>query len=127
VDAFERNDDFPDAKPITAGTPFNLVLFAGVDTNDGTDNDFFTFDIAGDKTKLHLEITNDSPADEAQTHFVTVYDANKSQLGATSEPNARANLSEEFNVTSGEKVFLKFYDGASTNSATPSKVTVSFL
>jgi hypothetical protein len=127
ADLFERNDDFDVAKSITPGTPFDLVLFAGIDTNDADDADFFSLTVPPDKTKLHVEITNKSTSNEPQAHFVTLFSASKSRTGSASEPNSRADLSADFNIKSGEKAYLKFYDGGRQGSATASRVTVTLL
>lgn len=126
VDAFERNDSKDDAKDAPIGTPFDLVIFAGTDTNGGADVDFFKFDAPADKTKLRVKIENKTTGDEAMGYKFSLFDKDNNE-GNYDYVSSGASYDDTVDLPAGgglTYVSFERSDGAE-RSATASKVTLS--
>jgi hypothetical protein len=124
VDMNERNDTFETAKALTSGTPISLISFAGVETLEGDDEDFFKIEVPAGKTTIALKIDNKSTGDEAQSHEVRLYKANKEELDAAYSANAQADLEESFTVEAAGTYYLKVKANAASAVASQLTVTV---
>jgi hypothetical protein len=127
-DAFERNDDFPSAKPLAPNAPVDLVLFAGIDTLDGADVDVFAIHPTANAGKIHVTIANESTMAEPQRHWVQLYDSTKAYFNDAADPNDQADLdfTTDLPTKNADTIYVKasLWDGH--QSATPSKLTVTF-
>lgn len=123
VDMNERNDTFDTAKALISGTPINVISFAGVETLEGDDEDFFKIEVPAGKTTIAVKLDNKSTAAEAQSHEVRLYKADKEELDAAFSANNQADLEESFTVEAPGTYYLKVK--ANTPSAVASQLTVT--
>jgi hypothetical protein len=122
ADPFERNDSFDTAKAAPIGEAFDLVLFAGADTNEAQDVDYFTIEAPSGKSKVRVKITNTAE----QYHGVKLFGSNKADLGTIYAAGEQADVDDVLDLadSNGGTYYLQFFNGHS--KATASKVTVSF-
>lgn len=123
VDMYERNDTFETAKALTSGATVNVVNFAGHDTMDGDDVDFFRIDVPAGKTQIMVKIANKSTAAEGQLWNVRLLNAAKEDLDGGGSANSQADVNETFTVESAGAYYLRLTGG--TNSAVASQLTVT--
>lgn len=121
-DAFERNDTFETAKALTSGEQVDLYLFAGKDTLEGTDTDYFKIDVPAGQTQIKVMIDNNSTAAEGQTPYVELYNASKEYVAGEGASNAQADLDATFTVEAAGTYYLKV---DADNSPMASKLTVT--
>jgi hypothetical protein len=122
-DTTERNDDFATAAMLTSGTAQDLIMFAGDQTNEGRDMDYFKVDVPAGKTKVTVKIENKSTAALPQGFTVTLFAPDKSEIDRASTDNDQADLTHSFDVTASGTHYLKV-DGAA-NSDIASRLTVT--
>jgi hypothetical protein len=123
-DAYERNDDFPQAKAAPVGSAFNVYIFAGHDTNAGTDLDYFTLAVPANATKVGVSFTNNSTSQDPQAYVLDLYDPSKTRVVGSSG-TAQANITDSWALpnTTGGTYFVKFT--ANANSTVASSVTLT--
>jgi hypothetical protein len=124
VDAFEPNNTYETAKTLTLGQATNLILFAGDQTNDGSDEDYFMVTVPAGKTKLTVKVANKSTKDAAQLHTVTLFDAGKNEEGYHAASGGQADFSHTYDVAPGT-YYLKVTDQNSADSDVASQMTVT--
>ncbi|MFN3429713.1 MAG: pre-peptidase C-terminal domain-containing protein [Candidatus Sericytochromatia bacterium] len=123
VDVFERNDTFETARMLMSGQTVNLIHFAGSETLNGDDVDFFKFEVPAGKTKVSMKIVNKSTADEGQIWNVRLLSASKADLEGAVSPNYQADVSADWTVPSAGTYYLQVAGG--TNSTVASQLTVT--
>lgn len=121
-DMSERNDTFETASMVTLGTAQDLYLFAGANTNDGSDVDYFKITVPDGATKVNVMIKNNSTADKPQSFAATLYGTDKSSIDSAYSANGQADLSGSFDVSAAGTYYLKV---TADNSTMASKLTVS--
>ena len=121
-DGFERNDTFETAKALTSGEQVDLYLFAGKDTLEGSDVDYFKIDVAQGQTQVKVMIDNNSTAAEGQTPYVELYNPSKEYVAGEGASNAQADLDSTFTVEAAGTYYLKV---EASNSPLASKMTVT--
>lgn len=124
VDAYEPNNTYETAKSLTLGQATNVILFAGDQTNDGNDDDYFMVNVPAGKTKLTVKIANKSTKDAAQLHTVTLFDAGKNEEGYHAASGGQADLSHTFDVAPGT-YYLVVKDQNDAHSNVASQMTVT--
>jgi hypothetical protein len=124
VDAYEPNNTYETAKALTLGQATNVIMFAGDQTNDGNDEDYFMVTVPAGKTKLSVKIANKSTKDAAQLHTVTLFDAGKNEEGYHAASGGQADLSHTFDVAPGTYyLVVKDQNDADANVASQMTVT----
>lgn len=123
VDVYERNDTPDTARMLTSGQTVNVVHFAGIDTLDGDDVDYFKIDVPAGKTKITVKVANKSTAAEGQIWNVRVLDSARADVGGGSSANSQADLMDETTVEAAGTYYLKLSGG--TNSTVASQLTVT--
>ncbi|MNS39154.1 hypothetical protein D3C72_714270 [compost metagenome] len=123
VDVFERNDTFETARMLMSGQTVNVIHFAGSETLNGDDVDFFKFEVPAGKSKVNLKIMNKSTVDEGQIWNVRLLSASKADLEGAVSPNYQADVSADWTVDAPGTYYLRVSGG--TNSAVPSQLTVT--
>src|SRR5262249_13160805 len=111
-DAHERNDTFDDAKPAPSG-PFDFCVFAGDQTNDGADVDYFSITAPASATKLHVHVDNKSPANQGQRFQALLFDGTKTELNSVIGGGAAADIDVLWDLPPGGG---KFYVGLTTHA-----------
>lgn len=115
-DAFEPNDDLATARPVRAGEPIDVHLFAGHDTNAGVDADFFRIATDGSGT-IRIRLENGSRSESQQAFTATVIGLGS----ASSTPGG--DLDATFAVPAGAREVVVGLTGSSSPHA--SKATFS--
>lgn len=126
-DTFERNDSFDTAKDAPVG-PFDLYLFAGEETNNGDDIDFFKADVPAGMTKVRVQIENKSTADAPQLHAVGIHGSNKAEINTYYAAGAQVDFDHTFDLSGSgvpESIFIKFFN-TQRSSTIASKATITF-
>lgn len=123
-DTYERNDDFPQAKAAPVGTAFNVYIFAGHDTNMGTDLDYFTLAVPAGATKVGVSFTNNSTSQLPQSYSINLYDPSKASV-TFSSGTSQSNINDMWSLpnTTGGTYYVRFT--ANTNSTVASSVTLT--
>jgi hypothetical protein len=95
TDPFEPNDDVAAARPIASGATLDVKVFAGHDTNDGIDTDFFSLDTRG-RQAVRIQLANHSGSDAPQWFTVKVIADGKTLLGGAGSPELGGDIDAMF-------------------------------
>src|SRR5690606_20394699 len=114
-DTFERNDSFDTAKDAPIGEAFDLYMFAGIETNDGDDEDFFKAEVPSGMTKVRVQIENKSTSDAGQRHAVAIYGSNKAEIDLHYAAGQQVDVDHTFDLSGATgTIYLKFFDTRSS-------------